>query len=220
MLLKTGTDLFLQIPDGSSQRFLHRAQVVAISESGCVVALYADLHLEVEDEFPVYFDSEHEFLQQQARVSALLPEGPGSQQLVPPPGATEALHSSESPQLLVCLETLADPISANNRSDYRIEVTSSDAAATLDGERCQLEDVSPTGFAVFSKRSHERGSILPASIRHTSREYSGRICIRSIREVKSQTRYGVSYVAEPGGRGELADGLRAISQAIRREHPG
>jgi len=213
LLMKTGTDLFLQVPDGSSRRFLHRAQVVAVSDSGCVVALNANRHLWVEDEFPVYFDLENEFLQQQARISALLPEGPGSQQPARGRGA------SESPQLLVCLETLADPISANNRSDYRIEVASSDVAATLDGESCPLEDVSPTGFAVYSKKSHERGSILPASIRYASQEYSGRICIRSIRELKSRMRYGVSYVAEPGGRSELATGLRAITEAIQREHP-
>ena len=61
-------------------------------------------------------------------------------------------------------------------------------------------------------------TLLPASIRYGELEHSGRICIRSVREVKSQLRYGVSYAAELGGRSGLADGLRAIVQALPREN--
>lgn len=238
MLLKTGADLFVQIPDGSSQRFLHRARVVAVSESGYVIALHASLHLEVEDEILVYFDSEQEFVQQPARVNALLSDGPAGDQpnvhgvldshetdetdatdATGATGESGAVHKSDSPPRLVCLETFADPISAENRTDYRIHVSASDVSSTLDTEKCEVEDVSPTGLAIFSTRQHERGTIVPASIRYQNEEYIGRVCIRSARQVGSRTLYGVSYVADPGGRSEIAAGLRAIARAIPREHP-
>ena len=229
MLLKTGADLFVQIPDGSSQRFLHRARVVAVSESGYVIALHASLHLEVEDEILVYFDSEQEFVQQPARVNALLSDGPAGDQpdvhgVLDPhdsheSGESDAVHAGDSPPRLVCLETFADPISAENRTDYRIHVSASDVSSTLDTEKCEVEDVSPTGLAIFSTRQHERGTIVPASIRYQNEEYIGRVCIRSARQVGGRTRYGVSYVADPGGRSEIAAGLRAIARAIPREHP-
>lgn len=223
MLLKTGADLFVQIPDGSSQRFLHRARVVAVSEAGYVVALRASLQLEVEDEILVYFDSESEFVQQPARVSALLSDAPASERPsvdgVFHASETDVQHAADSPPRLVCLETFADPISAENRTDYRIRVSASDVSATLDGEKCEVEDVSPTGLALLASRQHERGTIVPASLRYRDEEYNGRVCIRSARPAGSRTRYGVSYVADPGGRSEIAAGLRAIVRAIPREHP-
>ena len=220
MLLKTGTDLFVQIPDGSSERFLHRARVVAISESGYVVALRANLHLEVEDELLVYFDAEYEFVQQPARISALLSDGPASEHpevdRVFEPSEVDVLHAADSPPRLVCLETIADPISAENQTNYRIRVAEGEISATLDGEACAVGDVSPTGFALFAKRAHPRGTILPAAIRHASEKFSGRVCIRSIRDADGKTRYGVSYVADPGSRSEIATGLRSITESIRR----
>jgi hypothetical protein len=223
LLLKTGADLFVQIPDGTAQRFLHRARVVAISESGYVVALRASLALEVDDEILVYFTLEREFVQQPARISALLSDGPTDEPRKAggefQTGECEEVPARDSPQRLVCLETVADPISAENRTEYRIRVSASDVSSTLDTEKCEVEDISPTGLALFSNRRHERGTIVPASIRYQDGEYTGRVCIRSARASGSRTRYGVSYVADPGGRSEIEAGLRAISRGIPREHP-
>jgi hypothetical protein len=116
-------------------------------------------------------------------------------------------------------ETTSEPVSAERRQSYRVSTVMSDLTAKLASEdACPLLDVSMTGFSVIAAKGHPLGSVVEATLRYDDEQYTGTVCILSIRELKTgQTRYGVHCMDDKKSGGNIQKGLRHMSMTIQRQ---
>ncbi len=195
-----GHTIYVQFPGNAGKRLLHPCTVTQVSGSDTLTVLPEDqtLTFSTEQEFLVYFEIQRRFMQQPAKVEALLDIDSGT---------------------VVALKTIGDPVSAESRQCYRVSTVISDLFTTFDGlERCSLRDVSVTGFAVTSPKRYKIGQIIDAELRFEGKHYTGQTSVQSVcTMLDGQTRYGVNCIKAAAGPKTLIKGMQSISMAVQRQ---
>ncbi len=195
-----GLTVFINFPSKNGKRTLHPCTVTQVNGSDAMTVLPEDqaLDFQVEQEFLLFFEKSRQFMQQPAKIEALLEIENG---------------------FVLAIRTAGDPVSAESRQCYRVSTIFSDLFATFDGEdNCSLRDVSVTGFAVTCPRHLEIGQIVDAELHFEGKHYTGHASVQSIRPLPNGTfRYGVNCVKQTNGPLTLAKGVQQISMAVQRQ---
>ncbi len=197
-MLKTESNIFIKIPDESTEIALHRAKIVTVKENSYTAELEEE-NLTLEDgmDFFVYFDLDRQFMRQAARMGSVV-------------------ESEQRTQ--VEFETTGDPDSAANRQTLRISTVGADLAATFGAEKkCQVVDISPTGLAVYATKNHEIGSQVDVILYFEGEEFQGMVQIMAAIPRKNEIRYGVHCIDEAKSGSGLKNGLGKITMTIQRQ---
>lgn len=198
-MLSVGSEVFLWIPDEFKERVLHPGRVIEVSDS-IYTAEFDEMGItpEAGQEVFVYYELRQKFMQQAARIDALM---------------------QASPKPLVGFQTTGEPVSAESREFHRVSTVMADLTASLGPEQhCQLMDVSVRGFAVVAKEKYQVGQTLPATLRFEGQEYIGKGCIQSVKELsKGRYRYGLHSVDDKKSSATLEKGQQTIAMAIQRQ---
>ena len=146
----------------------------------------------------IYFEQRRQFMQQPARVEALLEGETGP---------------------VAAVKTIGEAVSAESRQCYRVSTILSDLTATFDGvEGCSLRDVSVTGFAVISSKRYKTGQVLDAELRFEGKRYTGKTSIQSVTEMpEGLVRYGVNCVKSAASPTAICKGVQQISMSVQRQ---
>ena len=198
-MLSTDSGFFLRIPDESDERVLHPAKVVEVQDGIYTAQLEEpDLPLTAGQNVLLYYEIDRKFMQQAARIDAVL---------------------QVEPEAIVGLETIGAPMSAEERQWYRVSTTLADLTAKIDSEEpCPIQDVSSVGLAVLSRNRHHVGAVVTASVHHEGRHYAGSATVQSIREMgDGWCRYGLACADDKQGGAELSKCLHTITMAIQRQ---
>ena len=84
-----------------------------------------------------------------------------------------------------------------------------------DEEACVSIDVSASGLSAIAHAAHARGDILPATLRYEDKQFTGDVCVQSIKAlVTGDTRYGLTGLET--GRGSIAQGQGRITMEVQR----
>lgn len=201
-MLNIGTELFVRIPEDFEQRILHPAKVTAIEND-----LYSfefeesDLDLPPKTEIVVYYEVEQEFLQQTARIEMISPDP----------------EADVGP--IIGVSITGEPVSAESRHCFRVSTALDNLEADIATEqRCKLMDVSPTGFAVAADGAYGIGNVINAVLRHEGKRYKGRVCVQSIKALRTgKVRYGFYCIDDHGPNSNLPQGLQKIRATMQRE---
>lgn len=195
-----GHTVFVQFPGNTRKRILHPCTVTQVSGMNALTVLPEDqaLLFEVGQEFLIYFEQRRQFMQQPARVDALLDINSGT---------------------LIALQTIGDPVSAESRQCYRVSTALSNLLITFDGmENCSLRDVSVTGFAVISPNEYKIGQVVDAELVFEGKKYAGQTSVQSICHMPNDnTRYGVNCVKASPAPLTLTKGVQQISMSVQRQ---
>lgn len=197
-MLKPGDKLFIQFSAESEERKFRRALVLEGKNNGVAATIDDDsVRVARDDEVLLFFNRESEFVQQTARVTHV-----------------EDLGS----MLLAEFEATSDPISAENRADFRITTITANAQAVLgSGGACPVRDASVTGFAVISPAEHSIGSLLDVDFYFQDEHFAGRVSVQSCRAMSSKlTRYGLRCLDLSREGGSLASGLTTLTLEAQR----
>ena len=201
-MIKTGNDVLFQEPTCDTRR-LRRSVVVDASADEFSIQFVAEpFAFEVDQEVLMYFNGKREFMQQIARV-------------------TEVSHPEEGSDesITFVLETVGDPISAENRQHYRVSTISANLEANVGSEEnLSVQDLSSTGFAVLATNQYELGQTVEVSIAHGEEHCHGIASIQSVRDFGGgRIRYGMRAIEEDPHTGEFLQVLQRISLAVQRE---
>ncbi|MFT5442530.1 MAG: hypothetical protein ACI8W3_001574 [Myxococcota bacterium] len=192
-MLKTGSDIYLRLPDSGTDRILHPAVVIATTDSDASQVAITDPDLEISNDLDIilFRHIKGEFMQQPARVTAI--EGN-----------------------IATIVTTGDPVSAESRQVYRVTAISADADVRVDDrEVFSLQDVSGTGFAFIAPSTYQIGQQLSVVVRCEKTEVAGTACVQSIRELgKNRTRYGLRSVGSD--QDDFTVGLNQVSLTVQR----
>jgi len=195
-MLSVDQEVFICIPDVSTQRILHKTHVVA---AGDVITLQLDeptsCDLEASQDVLIYFTDKREFMQQPARV--------------------EALDTEAEPAPMLNVSTQGEPVSAESRQCYRVSTVLMDLEVEVDSENCPLLDISLTGFSFRTAKQYGTGQKLNVRLIHEGRDYVGEATVQSIDELGDDIRYGCYCVEKAAGN--LMKGLQQKSLAAQRE---
>ncbi len=194
-----GLTVFLRFPGETRRRVLFPSTVTQLSGGDGVTVRPEDagLSFAVGQELLVYSERQRQFVQQPARVEALLDSEAGG---------------------LVVLKTTGEPTPAESRQCYRVSTALSDLTITFDGvEGCSLRDVSVTGFAVVSPNQYQTGQVLDVGLLFEGKRYTGQASIQSkARMPDERTRYGVNCVRDKASASSLTKGVQQVSMSVQR----
>jgi hypothetical protein len=198
-MLTAGTAIFVEIPGEADPRLLHAAKVTGAEGQVCTAEL-------VEGRPPfqagldvfIYFEVQHRFMQQAARIEAIL---------------------QTEPRVVIGFETAGEAVSAEARQCYRVSTVMADLTVTVADETCALLDVSATGFAVLATTRHRPGKMVKVTLHYRGEHYSGSARIQSVREMPGgRIRYGINAADDKKARGSLLKAQRQITMDIQRTH--
>ena len=218
-MLKVGNDVLFQDPTYSGRR-LRRSVVIATDQETISVRFVGEpFALAVDQEVLMFFTARREFMQQIGRITAIeMPAPPvADDEADLAVEAKAAVAAKEGPVFLI--ETVGDPISAENRQCYRVSTISAGIEAKFGKEaNLPVQDLSATGFAVLAETRYEIGQIIDANIRLGEESCHGLVSVQSFRELESgRLRYGLRAIeTDPHARIFLAT-LQRISLAVQRE---
>jgi hypothetical protein len=197
-MITKATELFFQFPSETSKRILHPVEVVE-TESDVVTARFFEGGLAPDpgQDILMYFEMGREFMQQSARVAAVL---------------------ETEPACVFAFQTTGEPVSAEGRECYRARTIFLEIAVDFGDEHgCPLQDISATGLAVTAITRHAIGAHVPVRFRHESITASGTVCVQSVRELPSgRFRYGLHSVGRDKADREFRDALNRISLSVQR----
>ena len=195
-----GLTVYVQLSGNTTKRVLHPTLVTNVSGSDTMTVLPEDqsLAFEVGQEFLIFFERSRQFMQQPAKVEALMEIEEGT---------------------VVALKTVGEPVSAEGRQCYRVSTALSDLVVTFGGrENCPLRDVSVSGFAVSSPDTYHQGQIVDAILHFEGQQFKGQASIQSIATLPDgSTRYGVNCLKSNPAPDSLTKGVQHISMAIQRQ---
>ena len=198
-MLSNESGFFLRIPDESDERVLHPATVVEVQDKIYTAQLEEpDLPLSAGQNVLLYYEIDRKFMQQAARIDAVM---------------------QVEPEAIIGLETIGEPMSAEERQWYRVSTILTDLSAKIDSEElCRIQDVSTVGFAVLARDRHFVGSAVTATVQHEGKRYSGSATVQSVREIgDGWCRYGLACAGDKQGGAELSKCLHTITMAIQRQ---
>ena len=195
-----GSTIYLQLPNASSKRVLHPLDVTDVSgkESITVLPQEQDLALEPGTEVIIYFDHKQQFLQQPAKIEALLEGEQGT---------------------LATLQTVGEPVSAESRQCFRVSTALADLTINFNGEQgCKLRDVSVTGFAVLSSKKYEPGQVVDVELLFEGKRYHGQASIQSVSQTpEGLYRYGTNCVKTANKPDSISKGMQVVSMSVQRQ---
>lgn len=193
-----GHGFYIQVPSHSKPQTLYPVKFIGTNPPTCTAeSQEAGLSLTVGQGILIYFEVGKKFVKQSARIEAVSDDDMPTFDFVP----------------------IGEPVSAENRQQFRVSAVISDLTATLGEEnRCKLLDVSASGFSVMSTQAYEISSIVDAALLHDGESYTGRVRIQSIRDLSPDgIRYGLYCVDEKGSNANLEEGLRRMSMDLQRK---
>lgn len=192
--------IFVRFQNESTNRILHPVDVVQVGgpDNLTVKPENPELPLEAEQELLIYFEKQRKFMQQPAKVEAILDSEEG---------------------VVAAMKTIGEPVSAESRQCYRVSTVLSKLTATFDGvDGCSLRDVSVTGFSVLSKKQYKNGQVIDAEIRFEGKRYTGKTSVQSVTPLEDGViRYGVNCVKAAASPTELSKGIQQISMSVQRQ---
>lgn len=198
-MFASGKGVFVQIPDGSVQRMLHPAAIVAV-DAGALALEFTDPDFapQAGQSVLIFFDRKGEFTQQAARIGGV---------------------RSAEPRAVIGVELVGKPISAESRQSYRISTAVSGLTAKVGPvESCRLLDVSATGFAVLTSERLNIGDIVKAELSLEGDTFTGQVSVQNTGAfTDGLTRYGLYCVDEGEPGYDLQSGLLRISVYVQRE---
>jgi hypothetical protein len=201
-MLSPNKNLFVSLPAESVMRILHPGTVVSIEDDVYTAELEEeDLRLKVGQEVLIHYEAKRTFTRQPAEIEAV-------RQGDPKPAISFAMSGKA--------------VSTDSRGCYRVPLAFKNLTAKVGPEKdCRLLEVSETGFAIIASEPHTIGDIVDATLCYRYGEFSGRACVRSIKELgEVRKRYGFSCMDKNMADGSLPRGLYIISCAIHRDHLG
>lgn len=217
-MLTPGAVVFVNFPEESKQRILHAARVVQNNSNGLVLQCdEAGLELAPERGFRLYYELKLKFVQQAARVEAML----GENEL--PAGATApappAINAKGPQGPTFIAKTLGEPVSAEGRECYRVSTLLSGLKADLGDEKHgTLADVSVTGFSIIAAKDYAAGMVLKVALHHEGKVFTGNGAIQSIKALSDgRLRYGLLCADIKNHPASLKQGLQQISVAVQRQ---
>ncbi len=200
--MKTDTDIFPRTPEHET---LYPGKVSATTDKGCN-AVFEGWEFSLEDgaEVLVFYEINRCFIQQPVRVLSVV---------------EKKSDDRETTLIRLGLETIGDPISAENRESYRVSCYAADVEAQLgeDPEMCEVVDVSETGFAIFSDAEYTVGQTLQATLYHNGTPVHGTAVVQSYRAFRKKNRYGLRAVDDERPKATLKKDLNRINLAVQRE---
>lgn len=219
-MLSPGAIVFVNFPEESKQRVLHAARVAQNNSNGLVLRLdEPGLPVEPERGFRLYYEQNLKFVQQAAKIEAVLGAGevPAGTTPPPTPPASTPAEAPQGPTIIV--RTLGEPVSAEGRECYRVSTLLSGLKAGLgDVADGALADVSVTGFSIISHATHEAGTVLPVTLHHEGKTFAGQGAIQSIKALADgRIRYGLLCADNGRLRSPLKTALQQISVAVQRQ---
>lgn len=197
-MLHAKMDVFFRVPNDNNRRVLHPGMLVSTSAEGFTAEVSSDaLKMEPSQDLLLYYQVKNKFVQQPIRVE----------------GALE----SEGRRIL-SFKTTGDAVSAESRQCYRVATVIAGMTASVGNEsKCQVNDVSATGFSIVSANEYTVGTNVPVTMIHEGKKYMGTACVQSVRELQpGKVRYGLFCLSGKTGSGNLAQGLSQISMAMQR----
>ncbi len=197
-MLSTKSGFFLRIPNECDERVLHPAKVVVVQDEIYTAQLEeAGLPLTAGQDVLLYYEIDRKFMQQAARIDAVMQVGPES---------------------IVGLETTGEPMSADERQWYRVWAVLADLTATIGSEDCPIQDVSAVGFAVLARDRHYVGNVVTATVHYKGRHHTGSATVQSVRDLDDgRIRYGLACADDKQGGADLSKCLHTITMAIQRQ---
>ncbi len=222
-MLTPGAVVFVNFPEESKQRVLHAARVIQNNSNGLVLQSdEAGLGFAPDRVFRLYFELKLKFVQQAARVEALLGEGelPGGSPGTPATVSASAVSNAKGPQgPTFIVKTLGEPVSAEGRECYRVSTLMSGLKADLGDEKHgTLADVSVSGFSIIASQPHAAGEVLSVTLHHEGKTFVGDGAIQSIKPLSDgRLRFGLLCADSDGKRTPLKQGLQQISVAVQRQ---
>ncbi|MBN1566829.1 MAG: hypothetical protein JXA73_03215 [Acidobacteria bacterium] len=160
MMLGVGSPIFIIIPGESKEPVFHHGKVIESDAEKFVAEFDAMEPLPVD--FPVIAFNEEDgrFYQQKAIVKAL--------------GRTK-------PNLVLTLERVGAPVSAERRGSYRVRMMKVSLTGKIgDERRCTITDVSPEGFAAVTKKSLQIRSLVNVHIEYETHVLEGQAFVQSV----------------------------------------
>lgn len=198
-MLNQGKDVFILMPGEKLERVLHQGTVTECSEASFVAEFGEVLNLAVGVELLAHAEVSRKFMQQGATVQAVL---------------------SSSPKTIVAFIRTGQPIAADSRQSYRVSLAAHNLPAKInDDQRCQLIDVSATGFGVVSETKWSIGESVTATVSYNGITATGEARVQSAREFGGKFRYGLHAVEVQRGKAksELQVALMKISLEVQRD---
>jgi len=197
-MLSTDTGIFIRFPSQSDERTLHPATIVEVHAGGYTAELEEPLQIEPNQEVSVYFERRREFMQQPARIDAVIPG---------------------DDCVAVGFALTGEPVSAESRQCYRVTTVSDDLTAIIDDyDQCQILDISATGFSISSVHSYNIGAKVNVVLNYEDQDFQGTATIQSVTELsKSEFRYGLYCADEKDSLNNLRSALERISAAVQRK---
>lgn len=197
-MISSSTPLFFQFPTETSRRILHPLDVLE-NDAGAITARFHEPGHEPEPEQDVliYYEIRREFMQQSARIVAVL---------------------ETEPSTVFAFHTTGEPVSADSRECYRVSTALLDIPCTFGDERDRpVRDVSATGLAVISTQRLSIGDTLEVAFRYDGIDAKGSVCVQSVRELPDgEVRYGLHSIGKDKPSREFRDALNRISLAVQR----
>lgn len=193
-----GEGFYIQVPSHSKPQTLFPVNFLGTNAPTCTAeSEEAGLSLAAGQDIIIFFEVGGKFVKQSARI--------------------EAISDDETPTF--DFVPIGEPVSAENRQQFRVSAVMSDLTATLgDEKQCKLLDVSASGFSVMSTQEHKISAIVDTGLFHEGESYSGRVRIQSIRDMSPDgIRYGLYCVDEKASSANLAQGLRKMSMDLQRK---
>ena len=197
-VLKKDDKIFFRLPkeDSPKKRNLRPGIVLGVEEGGCLIQLEepADGIEESLNAF-LHFEERRKFVQQSVQV---------------------VRKESETP-CVFAVQWQGTPVSAESRQAFRVSCLSANIRAIVaDEPRCEVVDVSTTGFAFYGKIEYEVGRRVHVMLSYDGTEYRGQGTIQSTRRMNTGAlRYGVHCTDGPSEN--LAKSLPSISLAVQSE---
>lgn len=193
-MLAVGCTLYIWIPEESKHRLLHAGRVRQVDAESFVAEFDEPLAPAAGSNINVYSEVRGRFMQQGARIRALL---------------------ESSPRHVIAFERVGEVVSAESRGTYRASVAAMKMQAKVGAESgCAVVDVSPEGLGVVTRKEHALGSLEKIELEWDGQRLCGeaRIQTRRTRQDGSH-RYGL-MVLEKGG--PMRRGLEQLSSAVQR----
>jgi len=194
-----GRPVYLLKPN-TSERVLVAGIATQVSAEQLVAEFAESISLQPTTNVFLYAELNRRFMQQPARVQAML---------------------QAHPQPIIAFIPTGQPISAESRNTYRVSLAAVDVPARVAKDsKCTVLDVSATGFGVASHSTFKVGDTVNVSISYQGQSCSGEARIQSARNMgPDRFRYGLHAIEAPRGRPKnpLQSELGRICAAAQRE---
>lgn len=192
----SGTDLFVQLPAQTAMRVLLGGTVSGFDDGVIQFRPNDRLAVEAGQDLRIYFERSREFMQQPARVEAVLDTDRGTILAIRPEG---------------------EAVSAEDRQCYRVSTIFAELRIDVEGEACPLTDVSVQGFSIISKASYRQGQTIAARLIYEGKSYEGRAQVQSLKDLGGSARYGLLCAGtKSSGAAGLDRGLQQVSMGVQR----